>query len=62
VDKSEEEMSPHDYDTKKFVVDNNALRPEDKINWHRKTWDLVGKDLIQATLNARKLRLQITKL
>jgi hypothetical protein len=62
VDKPEKELSPHDYDTKNIVVDMNVLPLEDKIQRHKQTWDMVENDLIQATLNVRKLKLQITRL
>jgi len=62
IDKSERDLKPRDYKTTKFTIDFEKLPPEDKIKSNKQTGNIVARDLIQASVNVKQLKMRMSKL
>jgi hypothetical protein len=50
----EKDIKSHEYETTKVTFDLNQMPPEDKIEWHKQTGNMVSRDLMQATIQFKK--------
>jgi len=55
----EKDIKSHKYETTRVTIDLEKILLEDKIEWHKKTSNMVSKDLIQAIINVRRLNIKV---
>jgi len=62
VNKKENDLKSHEYETINFTVDFDKLPPENTIEWHRQLGNIVARDPIQTSINLKMLKIKMRKL